>query len=132
MKKNIVNILATTGISLLLLSFVALSFHAKCIYLETVFQVFIVNAISHLGIFFSHKIELKNIYIETILEIIFIIGELFVFGQLFNWFTSISIGLLVIMGVMIYIVSLFLNLLQMKQEAKEINLLIKRRNKHQD
>lgn len=132
MKKNIVNILATTGISLLLLSFVALSFHAKCIYVETVFQVFIVNAISHLGIFFSHKIELKNIYIETILEIIFIIGELFVFGQLFNWFTSISIGLLVIMGVMIYIVSLFLNLLQMKQEAKEINLLIKRRNRNQD
>ena len=132
MKKNIVNILATTGISLLLLSFVALAYHAKCIYLGTVFQVFIVNAISHLGIFFSHKIELKNIYIETILEIIFIIGELFVFGRLFNWFTSISIGLLVIMGVMIYIVSLFLNLLQMKQEAKEINLLIKRRNKPQD
>lgn len=126
MKKNIVNILATTGISLLLLSFVALSFHAKCIYLETVFQVFIVNAICHLGIIFTHKIEFKNIYIEMILEIIFIIGELFVFGRLLNWFTSISIGLLVIMGVMIYIISLFLNLLQMKQEAKEINLLIKR------
>ncbi|MBD5548447.1 MAG: hypothetical protein HDQ97_13810 [Lachnospiraceae bacterium] len=132
MKKIIVNILATTGISLLLLSFVALSFHAKCIYLETVFQVFIVNAMSHLGIFLTHKIEFRNFFIEMILEIIFIIGELFVFGRLFNWFTSISIGLLVVMGVMIYIVSLFLNLLQMKQEAKEINLLIKRRNKHQD
>ena len=37
MKKNIVNILATTGISLLLLSVVALFFHASCIYLKTVF-----------------------------------------------------------------------------------------------
>ena len=43
MKKNIVNILATTGISLLLLSSIALSFHASCIYLETVFQTFGVN-----------------------------------------------------------------------------------------
>jgi len=41
MKKNIVNILATTGISLLLLSVVALFFHASCIYLETVFQAFL-------------------------------------------------------------------------------------------
>lgn len=131
MKKTIVNILATTGISLLLLSFVALFFHAKCIYLETVFQVFSVNVLSHLGIMFTHKIELRNKFIEMALEIIFIAGELFVFGRLFHWFTSISIGLLVIMGGIIYTVSLFLNLLQMKQEAKEINLLIKRRNKNQ-
>lgn len=131
MKKIIVNILATTGISLLLLSVVALSFHGKCIYLETVFQVFGVNVIAHLGIMLTHKIELRNFFVEMALEVILIVGGLFAFGRLFHWFTSISTGLLVIMGVIIYIVSLFLNLLQMKQEAKKINLLIKRWNKNQ-
>ena len=131
MKKNIVNILATTGISLLLLSVVALSFHASCIYLETVFQVFGINTITHLGILCIKKIELRNIFIEMVLEITFIVCELLVFGRLFHWFTSLSFLLLVCMGVVIYVISLFLNLLQMKQEAKEINLLIKNRNKNQ-
>ena len=131
MRKNIVNILATTGISLLLLSVVALSFHASCIYLETVFQAFGLNIITHLGIMCIKKIELKNIFIEMVSEITFIVCELLVFGQLFHWFTSLSFLLLSFMGVVIYIISLFLNLLQMKQEAKEINLLIKNRNKNQ-
>lgn len=131
MKKNMVNILATTGISLLLLSVVALFFHAKCIFLEAVFQVFSVNIITHLGILFIQKAELKNTFAEMLLEILFIVCELLGFGSLFHWFTSVSFVLLVFMGVVIYIISLFLNLLQMKQEAKEINLLIKNRNKEQ-
>lgn len=132
MKKNIVNILAITGISLLLLSVVALLFHASCIYLETVFQAFGVNIITHLGIMCIKKIEIRNIFIEMVLEITFIVCELLVFGRLFHWFTSLSFLLLICMGVAIYIISLFLNLLQMKQEAKEVNLLIKNRNKNQD
>lgn len=131
MKKMIVNILATTGISLLLLSAVALSFHARCIFLETVFQAFGVNIMTHLGIMYIKKIELKSIFTEVILEITFIVCELLVFGRLFRWFTSLSFLLLVCMGIVIYIISLFLNLLQMRQEAKEINLLIQYRNKNQ-
>lgn len=132
MKKNIVNILATTAISLLLLSVVALFFRASCIYLETVFQTFAVNVIAHLGIMFLKKMEIKNIFVETLLEIIFIICVLLVSGRLFQWFKSLSFFLLSCMGLVIYLISLFLNLLQMKQEAKEINLLIKNRDKNQD
>ncbi len=132
MKKNIVNILATTGISLLLLSVVALSFQASCIYLETVFQVLGINIITYLGILCIKKIELRNIFIEMVLEITYIVCELLVFGWLFHWFSSLSFLLLACMGVVIYSISLFLNLLQMKQEAKELNLLIKNRNKNHD
>lgn len=132
MKKNIVNILATTGISLLLFSAAALFFHAKYICLETMFQIFSVNVITHLGIRFIQKIEFKNIYAEMALEIIFVVFEIFLFGRLYNWFLYISFVILVFMGFVIYIISFFLNLLQMKQEAKEINLLIKKRNGNQD
>ena len=132
MKKNMVNILATTGISLLLLSIVALYFHASCIYLETIFQTFYINAMTHFGIIMIQKMEFKNSFTEMALEIIWIVCELLVFGRLFHWFTSLPFLLLVLMGVVIYLISHFLNLLQMKQEAKEINLLIKNRNKNQD
>ncbi|MCI8490424.1 MAG: hypothetical protein HFJ04_09345 [Lachnospiraceae bacterium] len=132
MKKIIVNILATTGISLLMLSVVALFFHASSIYLETVFQAFYINIITHLGIMIIQKLEFRLIFTEIMLEIIFIVCELLVFGRLFQWFTSLSFLLLVFMGVVIYIISHFFNLLEMKQEAKEINLLIKNQNKKQD
>ena len=132
MKKMIVNILATTGISLLLLAVVALFFHASCIYLDTVFQACGVNIITHSGIVCIKKIEFRSILTEMILEITFIVCVLLVFGRLFHWFTSLSFLPLVCMGVIIYIISLFLNLLQMKQEAREINLLIKSQNRNQD
>lgn len=127
MKKFMINAFATTGISLIMLSFVALAFHAKCIYLETVFQVFVVNVLSHLLIMLIRKMDFRSNSLEMMLELISLESELLIFGWLFHWFTSVSVGILVIMGVMIYVISLFLNLLQMKQAAKEINALIQRR-----
>lgn len=128
MKKFIVNIFATTGISLLLLSIIALFFHATCIYLQTVFQVLGINIIVHFGLFFLSKLEVKYTMIETALDIGLIISVLSVFGSIFHWFISTPVWIVVIMGFLIYIVSAILNLLCMKQEAQEINALIKKRN----
>lgn len=128
MKKFIVNIFATTGISIILLSIIALLFHAKCIYLQTIFQVLGANIIVHFGLLFLSRLEVKHTIIEIALDIVWIIIMLIVFGCIFHWFTSTPIWILVIMGFVIYIVSVILNLLCMKQEAQEINALIKKRN----
>lgn len=127
MKKFMINAFATTGISLIMLSFVALAFHAKCIYLETVFQIFVVNVLSHLLIILIRKMDFRSNCLEMTLELISLESEILIFGWLFHWFTSVSVAILVIMGGMIYVISLFLNLLQMKQAAKEINSLIQKR-----
>lgn len=81
MKKFLVNIFATTGISLFLLSIVALAFHAKCIYVQTVFQAFGVNAIAHFGLFIVSKLEIKHASIEALLDISLIIFMLLGFGK---------------------------------------------------
>lgn len=128
MKKFIVNIFATTGISLILLSIIAMFFHAKCIYLQTTFQVLEINIIIHFGLTFLSKLEVKHTIIEIALDIALIIIMSLVFGSIFHWFTSTPIWILVIMGFIVYIVSVILNLLCMKQEAQEINALIKKRN----
>ncbi len=128
MKKFIVNIFATTGISLIFLSVIALFFHAKCIYLQTVFQVLGTNIIVHFGLILLSKLELKHSMIEMFLDIALIIIVLIVFGSIFHWFTSTPIWILAILGSVMYIVSVILNLLYMKQEAHEINALIKKRN----
>jgi len=128
MKKYIVNIFATTGISLLLLAAVALASRAKCIYIQTLFQVFAANAIAHFGLFITSRLELKYAAVKALLDIALITFMLLMFGMIFNWFTSTPIWLLAIMGFVMYAISAILNLFRMKHEAQEINALIKKRN----
>lgn len=128
MRKFLVNIFATTGISFLLLSMIALFFRAKCIYLETVFQILGANIVVHLGLVVLRKLELKYAVIEAFLHIALVLFVLVVFGSIFHWFTSTPIGVLVTMGFVIYIVSAILNLFSMKRDAQEINALIKKRD----
>lgn len=129
MKKFLVNVFATTGISLLLLSIIALCFKAECLYLRTVFQVLGVNFVIHLELFLMQKIQMQYFMLEAVLEVSLIAGALIIFGAIFDWFTSTPIWILVIMGIVMYIVSLSLDLLRMRQEAQEINALIKNRNR---
>lgn len=132
MKRNIVNVFATTGISLLLLSIIALCYDADCLYLKTVFQVFAVNIVIHLERLLTYKIQIKYAMLETTLEIVLIVGVLFIFGTIFDWFTSTPSWIVVIMGIVMYVVSFVLNLLHMKQEAQEINALIRIRNRKKE
>lgn len=128
MRKFMVNIFATTGISILLLSMTALLFQAKYICVETVFQVLGTNIMVHIGLNFLGKLEMKDTILEIALDLALITGMLVVFGSVFHWYTSTPIWILVVMGVVLYIVSSLLHLLCMKREAQEINALIKRRN----
>lgn len=128
MKKFCVNVLATTAISLILLSFIALSFHATVIFLYTIFQVLGANIVVHLSLILLNKLETKNAIIEMLLQIVLITAILLIYGWAFQWFSSTPVWVLVPMGVAIYAVSTILNLLCMKQEAQEINALIKKRN----
>ena len=128
MRKFAVNIFSTTGISLILLSVTALFFQAKCIYLQTVFQVLGANIVIHLGFVFLNRSEMKNAILEMFLHIMLIIITLYIFGLIFQWFTSTPMWILVIMAIILYIVSVILNVLYMGQEAREINTLLKKRN----
>ncbi len=49
MKKGVINIFATTGISLILLSVIAAFYSAEFLCIKTVFQVFLVNVAAHLS-----------------------------------------------------------------------------------
>ena len=129
MKKYAVNSLATTGLSLILLSVIALMFHAKFLGISAVFETFAANAFIHIGLFFTHKIEFRHAVAEPVLDVTFIIAVLMICGAVFGWFASTPIWVLVVMAVVIYLLSIALNLFRMQQEANEINALLQKRNK---
>lgn len=127
MKKFAINVLTTTGLSLVLLSVIALFFQAQCIFLQTVFQILWANIIFHFGFLLISKLEMKRPFAELFLNIAMIITLLLVFGSLFDWFSSTPVWILIPMGLVIYLISAVLQLFRMRQDAQEINTLIRER-----
>lgn len=127
MKKFVINVLATTGLSLVLLSVIALFYQAEYLCLQTVFQVFGANAVLHFGFLLLRKLEMKRLLVETFSAIAMSIILLIVCGLLFDWFSSTPAWVLIPMGFVIFIVSAVLDLISMRQDAREINMLIRKR-----
>lgn len=124
MKKGVINIFATTGLSLVLLSIIARLYDAEFLCVKTVFQVFLLNVVMHLILLLMYKIEIKYLAIEVAIEIVLTVVLSLLFGTIFNWYTSTPLFVLVFMSIAIYVISIVLNILHMKQEADEINELI--------
>lgn len=124
MKKGVINIFATTGLSLILLSIIAWLYDAEFLCIKTVFQVFLLNVVMHLILLLMNKIEIKYLAIEVAIEIVLTVVLSLLFGTIFNWYTSTPLFVLVFMSIAIYVISIVLNILHMKQEADEINELI--------
>lgn len=124
MKRGFTNIFATTGLSLILLSIIATFYSAEFLCVKTVFQVLLLNVVVHLILLLMYKIEIKYLAAEAALEIILTVAVSLLFGAVFNWYTSTPLFVLVLMSMAIYVISIVLNILHMRQEANEINELI--------
>ncbi len=125
MKRGFINIFATTGLSLILLSIIATFYSAEFLCIETVFQVLLLNVVVHLILLLMYKIEIKYLAVEVVLEIILTVAVSLLFGAAFHWYTSTPLFVLVLMSMAVYVISIILNILHMKQEANEINELIR-------
>lgn len=124
MKKGVIHIFATTGISLVLLAIIATLYSAQFLCVKTVFQVFLANVVAHLIFLLMYKIEIKYFAVEVAVEIVLTVALSLLFGAIFNWYISTPLFVLVLMSIAIYMISIILNILHMKREADEINKLI--------
>lgn len=127
MKKISVNILCSTAITLLILAILGAVSGAQFLLINSVFQSFIVNIVIHIGLLFTHRFESSYAILEFMLDIGYMEVVVIIFGAIFNWYGSTPIWVLVIMTTIIYIVGVFLNMVQMRQEVEEINKLLQKR-----
>lgn len=128
MKKITVNILCSTGITLIVLAVVGTMFGAKFLFINSVFQSFIANIIIHIGLLFTHKFESDYAILEYTFDIGYTILVVLVFGAIFNWYSSTPIWILIIMSITIYLAGILLSTIQIRQDIAEINELLKKRN----
>ena len=124
MKKAIINIFAMTGITLVVLSLVALCYDASFLCLETVFQALGVNVLIYAGVSLIDLLELRLYLVETGLKLVYSIVLVLVFGKIFGWYANLSVPVLGGMALVILLLCGYLDMLSLKNELKEINDLI--------
>ncbi len=125
MKKLGQNILATTGLTLIVLALIASVYQAKYLFVSSVFQSFGANILIHIGIMAIKKFESSYFILETIVEVSYALSILLIFGFLFDWYTSTPLWLVILMGIGIYLISCFISIMHLQQEASTINKNIK-------
>ncbi|MBO4809279.1 MAG: hypothetical protein J5537_09565 [Lachnospiraceae bacterium] len=124
MKKAILNVFAMTGITLVVLSLVALCYNASFLCLETVFQALGLNLLIYLGIMFINTIEFRFYLLETGLKLVYSIALVLIAGKIFGWYQNLSAPVLGGMALVILLLCGYLDMLSLRNEIKEINDLI--------
>ncbi|WMC92336.1 hypothetical protein [Kineothrix sp. MB12-C1] len=132
MRRIILNITSTTGITLVILAIIGTLSGAKFIFINSVFQSLAANIIIHLGYLLTGQFESEYVILEATLDLGYTIIVLITFGYTFHWFTSTPIWMLVIMAMVIYFVGLLLNIFRIQEEIDIINGLLQSRNKNQN
>lgn len=129
MKKMIINVMTTTGITLIVLSLIGTLYGAKMLFISGVFQSLGANIVMHLGFIITGKFESKYHILESVLDISYTIVVLIIFGAVFNWYTSTPIWVLIIMAVIIYLFGCLMSIFRIKEDVKAINELLQKRKK---
>lgn len=125
MKKMLTNIFATTGFSLVLLTVIAGFFKVQWLLLITIFQVLLANILIHLSLLIRQKWELQSVFLAAVTDIVIINGIVFLLSKVFSW--NVGNWVLLLIGSVLYLISRLLDLFYLNQEAREINLLIRKR-----
>lgn len=129
MKKMIINIMASTGITLVVLAIIGTLFDAKFLFISSVFQSLGANIVVNCGFLLTRKFESQYAALEIVLDISYTIIVLIIFGAIFDWFANgTPIWVLVIMAVLIYLLGLLISLFRMQEDINTINKLLRKRN----
>ena len=131
MKKLLINCLATTGLTLIILTTVAYLYQANFLCLSSVYQTLLANILIHIGLIFIRKIESKYFIIEVTIEIGYVMGFLLVYGFVFKWFTNPPLWVVVLIGIAVYIICCIINIFHINGDISFINDQLKLRNAEQ-
>ena len=129
MKKIILNILATTGISLVVLALVASLYDGTLICIDTIFQVLGLNVVVYSGLHFMDYFEYRYPLLETGLKLLYAIILVLVSGWIWGWYSNLSGPVLVLMTIGIFVVCVCLDTISLLSEVKIINGMIEGENR---
>ena len=129
MKKTVINMMFTTGTSIVGLALYFVFIREERILVQTILQLFGANILLHLGLYIRDKFEIRNPLIESVVDNSIIITVLLVFGFVFGWFAKIPVWLLVISAIGLYIITVFITSSEVKKDIEKVNKLLEEQNR---
>lgn len=129
MKQIVLGVVFITGAVMILLAIFFMIFNIEAINVSNVLQIFFANIIICSGIFLINNILIRNIIVEYLMDVVFIIVVLISFGAIFDWYSIIPIWVLVCMAVVIYIFAVMSSITKILKDTKKINELLEKRRK---
>jgi len=129
MKKTIINMMFTTGTSIVGLTLYFVFIREERILVQTILQLFGANILIHLGLHIRDKFEIRNPLIESVVDNSIMITVLLVFGFVFGWFVKIPVWLLVILAIGLYIITVFITSSEVKKDIEKVNKLLEEQNR---
>lgn len=130
MKKAAINIMASTGIILLVLSAVAAMYGGKAICINTIFEIAMLSILIHCGFIVTHRLDFRYPILEIMSDISYTLAITLILGAVFKWYRSTPVWVLVIMVIVIYMAGCLIDLYRTKEEVKVINELLENRKKN--
>jgi hypothetical protein len=128
MKKTIINMMFTTGTSIVGLTLYFIFLREERVLTQTILQLFVANILIHLGLYIRDKFEVRNPIIESILDNSIIITVILAFGFVFGWFVKVPVWLLVISAIGLYIITVFITSSEVKKDIEKVNKLLEEQN----
>ena len=129
MKKTIINMMFTTGISIVGLTLYYAFMREERILVQTILQLFGANIVIHLGLYIRDKFEIRNPLIESVVDNSIIITVLLIFGFVFRWFVKIPVWLLVVSAIGLYIITVFITSSGVKKDIEKVNKILEEQNR---
>jgi hypothetical protein len=126
MKKIIVNILYVTGALIVILAIYLAIIGKETISVKNVFEILGASILINVGMTIRYRFEIRNIILENIVNLGYIIFVLLAFRAVFNWH-NIPVWIFIILAFIIYILSIVLLYQQVFKTTIEINKLLKKR-----
>ena len=125
MKKLILNIMATTGITLVVLAIVGLCYEATVLFISAVFQALLLNVAIYIGIYILDYFEYRYPIVGTGLKLLYVLVLVLIWGRMFQWYGNMSVGTLLTMTVIIFSLCVGLDTISLRNQVKDINGLLK-------
>jgi len=126
LKRIILYVFASTGAVLFLLAAFIMFKDNKSINVNTIMEIIGANIVITIGLFLTHKIELRFAVLEYLLDIIFMTVVIVVSGKLFNWYSHVSVWVPPVIVVVTYIIFNLLDVVRVNKDIKDINKLLKK------
>lgn len=130
MKKIVLNIMALTGITLLVLSVIARIYGGNAICIDTIFQITVLSTLIQLGFLLTHRFDSQYPILEIMLDIAYTMFITLITGAVFQWNQTFPTWILVIMVFVVYLVGYLIDIYRTKEEVRIINELLQKRREN--